>query len=111
MFDEQFYSLYTESSMFVYLFQDLYINILLATIIVPFKLNFATSIFIVLFGTEFLCVMTYKFVVYVQMCPCRMKSKNATEHREEIIHEHFIYSGNNINETMEISTPDFANSE
>lgn len=64
-FDEHFYKLYTESSMFVYLFQDLYINVLLATIVFPLKLSFAPSILIVVLGTEFLCVMTYKFVSQV----------------------------------------------
>jgi len=48
--------------MFVYLFHDMFINILLATIIFPFKLSFASSIIIVVFGAEFLSILAYKVV-------------------------------------------------
>lgn len=52
------------------------------------KLSFAPSIIIVVLGTEFLSIMTYKVVDSGVLCPCRAKKRKAKESREEIIEEH-----------------------
>ena len=83
-FNEGFYKLYTESSMFVYIFHDMWINVLLATIVYPFKLSFAPSIVIVVLGSEFLSIMTYSAVNSL-ICPCRKKRK---QNRPELIEDH-----------------------
>ena len=55
------------------------------------KLSFAPSIIIVVLGTEFLSIMTYKVVDSGVLCPCRAKkrkAKDSLESREEIIEGH-----------------------